>query len=100
MRGGRGQTPRRTSSSEKREEADKPTKEKKTGREVRGDPRGGSRKPGQGRECQFCQKGSRSRGLRWSFAFGCGKVIVPFISPVTGVAVTGQWKGKGGPSRR
>lgn len=58
MRGGRGQTPRRTSSSEKWEEADKPTKEKKTGREVRGDPRGGSRKPGQGRERQFCQKGS------------------------------------------
>lgn len=51
--GGRGQwderrqgtDPRRTSSSEKWEEADKPTKEKKTGREVRGDPRGGSRKP-------------------------------------------------------
>lgn len=100
MRGGGGQTPRRTSSSEKWEEADKPTKEKETVREVRGDPRGGSQEAGTGKEGSVLSQGVKELGTTLVLCIFCGKVIVPFISPVTGSGSHGQGKGKGGPSRR
>ena len=66
MRGGGGQTPRRTSSSEKWEDADKPTKEKETG---------GQRRP-QGRE-----SGSRDRERRVSFVTG-GQGVGDYTGPL------------------
>lgn len=92
MRGGGGQTPRRTSSSEKWD-ADEPTKEKETGRseETSGE---GVRKPGQGKKGQFCHKGSRSWGLHWSFAFSVGRSFCPLSALSLGVAVTGRGRGR------
>lgn len=54
-----GTDPRRTSLSEKWEEADKPTKEKKRVREVRGDPRGGSQEAGTGKEVPVLLQGAK-----------------------------------------
>ena len=93
MRGGGGQTPRRTSSSEKWEDTDKPTKEKEMGGSEE-TPGEGVREPGQGKKGQFCHRGSRSWGLHWSFAFSVGRSSCPLSALSLGVAVTGRGRGR------
>lgn len=100
MRGGRGQTPRRTSSSEKWEEADRPTKEKKRVREVRGDPRGGSQEAGTGKEVPVLSQGAKELDYTGPLHLAVGRSLCPLSALSLGVAVTGGWKGNGGPSRR
>ena len=96
-----GQVPRGTSSSEKWEEEEETAKENGKVREVRGDSKG--------RESQ-----SRDREGSVSYATGgqgvgnptgllhqaVGRSLCPSSAQSLGVTVTGQWKGKGGPSRR
>lgn len=78
MKGGMGQVPRGTSE-------DIRLLPEGEVREVRGDPRG---RESQSRDREgsvgYATGGSRSWEPHWSFAPGCGKVIVSFLSIVTG----------------